>query len=69
MAGIPQARRKARGIVLANLNGPVGDIAGKTAAVAHGETVTLPSERKEITLDSNVLSRYVGPIRCQMADR
>src|ERR1043165_1118189 len=47
-------------IVLANLNGPVGDIADKLAAVAHGETVTLPNERKEITLDSKVLSRYVG---------
>jgi CubicO group peptidase (beta-lactamase class C family) len=47
-------------IVLANLNGPAGDIADKLAAVVHGETVTLPSERKEITLDSRVLSRYVG---------
>jgi len=48
-------------VVLANLNGPAaGDIAGKLAAVARGETVTLPGERKEITLDSKVLSRYVG---------
>jgi CubicO group peptidase (beta-lactamase class C family) len=47
--------------VLANLNGPaVGDIADKLAAIARGETVILPSERKEITLDSKVLSRYVG---------
>lgn len=48
-------------VVLANLNGPAaGDIAGKLAAVAHGETVTLPGERKEITLDSKVLGRYAG---------
>jgi CubicO group peptidase (beta-lactamase class C family) len=47
--------------VLANLNGPaVGDIEGKLAAIARGETVTLPSERREITLDSKVLTRYVG---------
>jgi len=46
------------------MNGPaVGDIAGKLAAVAHGETVTLPGERKEITLDANVLGRYVGVYR------
>jgi CubicO group peptidase (beta-lactamase class C family) len=48
-------------VVLANLNGPaVGDIAGKLAQTARGETVTLTSERKEITLDSKVLSQYVG---------
>ncbi|HTS31405.1 MAG TPA: serine hydrolase [Bryobacteraceae bacterium] len=47
-------------VVLANLNGPVGDIADKLAAVARGETVTLTGERKEITLDSNVLRRYLG---------
>jgi hypothetical protein len=48
-------------VVLANLNGPAaGDMAGKLAAVVHGETVTLPGERKEITLDSKVLSRYLG---------
>jgi len=48
-------------VVLANLNGPaVGDIAAKLAALAHGETVTLPGERQEITLDSKMLSRYVG---------
>jgi hypothetical protein len=48
-------------VVLANLNGPAaGDIADKLAAVALGETVTLPGERKETTLGSTVLSRYVG---------
>jgi hypothetical protein len=30
------------------------------AAIAHGETVTLQSERKEITLDAKALSRYIG---------
>jgi CubicO group peptidase (beta-lactamase class C family) len=48
-------------VALANLNGPAaGDIAGKLAALARGETVTLPGERKEITLDSKALSRYAG---------
>jgi CubicO group peptidase (beta-lactamase class C family) len=39
---------------------PPGEIARKLGALAHGEAVTLPGERKEITVDSNVLSRYVG---------
>src|SRR5262245_10538914 len=47
--------------VLANLNGQAPEpIAEKLAALVHGETVTLQSERKEITLDSKVLSRFVG---------
>lgn len=50
-------------VVLANLNGPASDIAAKLAAVAHGETVTLSGERKEITLDTKVLGRYVGVYR------
>lgn len=51
-------------IVLANLNGPeAGDIAAKLAAVEHGETVTLTSERKEITLNPTQLSRYLGAYR------
>jgi len=51
-------------VVLANLNGPAADdIAGKLAALAHGESVTLPGERKEMTLDSKALSRYVGVYR------
>jgi CubicO group peptidase (beta-lactamase class C family) len=49
-------------VVLANL-GAAGDIAGKLAALAHGETVTLPGERKELTLDPKVLTRYVGVYR------
>lgn len=48
-------------IVLANLNGPAADdIADKLAALAHGQTVTLNSERREITLSPKVLSRYPG---------
>lgn len=48
-------------VVLGNVNGQAPmEIAGKLAALAHGETVTLSSERKEITLDPKVLSRYVG---------
>jgi CubicO group peptidase (beta-lactamase class C family) len=48
-------------VVLGNLNGSAPDqIANQLAALAHGETVTLPRERKEITLDARVLSRYVG---------
>ena len=48
-------------VVLGNLNGRApGDIARNWPRVAHGETVKLPSERKEITLDPKVLGRYVG---------
>ena len=48
-------------VVLGNVNGAApGDIARKLAAIAHGETVKLQSERKEITLDPKVLARYVG---------
>src|SRR5579859_1884884 len=46
--------------VLANLNGPAGQIAGNLAKVAHGEKVVLPTERKEITLPQEVLKQYVG---------
>jgi CubicO group peptidase (beta-lactamase class C family) len=48
-------------VVLGNVTGGApGDIARKLAAIAHGETVKLQSERKEITLDPKVLGRYVG---------
>jgi CubicO group peptidase (beta-lactamase class C family) len=48
-------------VVLGNVTGGApGDIARKLAALAHGETVKLQSERKEITLDPKVLARYVG---------
>ena len=47
--------------VLANMNTPApGQIASQLAAVAHGENVTLQTERKEITVDSKILARYVG---------
>jgi CubicO group peptidase (beta-lactamase class C family) len=47
--------------VLANLNGNAPDqIATKLADLAHGRTVTLTSERKEITLPASTLSKYVG---------
>jgi CubicO group peptidase (beta-lactamase class C family) len=58
-------------IVLRNVTGPgpgPGEISRKLAAVAHGETVKLTSERKEITLDPQVLSRYVGAYRLGPAD-
>jgi CubicO group peptidase (beta-lactamase class C family) len=48
-------------VVLGNVNGQApGDVASKLAAVAHGETVKLQTERKEIKLDPKVLARYVG---------
>jgi CubicO group peptidase (beta-lactamase class C family) len=48
-------------IVLANLNGTgPNEIAHNLAAVLHGEKVVLPSERKEITVASAVLAKYVG---------
>lgn len=51
-------------VVLSNVNGSApGEIAGKLAALVHGEAVKLPGERKEITLDPNQLKRYVGAYR------
>jgi CubicO group peptidase (beta-lactamase class C family) len=47
--------------VLSNVNGPVpGVLAGQLGQLMHGETVTLTSERKEITLPAAALSKYVG---------
>lgn len=46
--------------VLANLNGPVGQIAGNLSKVAHGEKVVLPTERKEIKVSPEILKQYVG---------
>ena len=46
--------------VLANLNGPAGQIAANLAKVAHGEKVELPTERKEITVSPEILKQYVG---------
>jgi CubicO group peptidase (beta-lactamase class C family) len=47
--------------VLANINGPAADQIGRSlGALAHGDTVTLNSERKEIVLPAATLARYVG---------
>ncbi len=48
-------------VVLSNVNGSAPDeIAEKLAAVAHGQTVKLSTERKEISVDPQVLASYVG---------
>lgn len=48
-------------VVLANVVGTVpGEIAAKLAALGRGETVTLQSERKEISIDAKTLQRYTG---------
>jgi len=48
-------------VVLANLNGEAPEaIASRLAAVAHGENVVSPSERKEITVPPAILAKYVG---------
>lgn len=49
-------------VVLENVTGAAapGEIATKLAALSLGEKVTLPGERKEVTLDPKTLSRYVG---------
>jgi len=47
--------------VLANLNGSAPEqIAGQLAAIARGESVQLPSERKEITVSPKILADYAG---------
>jgi CubicO group peptidase (beta-lactamase class C family) len=48
-------------IVLANVNGPAADqMLAQLAAIAHGQTVQLTSERKEIAVPRQTLSAYVG---------
>jgi len=49
-------------VVLENSVGaaPPAEIAGKLAAIARGEAITLTSERKEITLSPDTLRRHVG---------
>jgi CubicO group peptidase (beta-lactamase class C family) len=48
-------------IVLANLNGgAAGEIATRLGAIAHGEKVTLISERREVPLAPAALSAFVG---------
>ena len=45
----------------ANMNGDAPDgIVTRLAAVAHGEKVELPTERKEITVAPKILEQYVG---------
>lgn len=59
MAYYPESRTVV--IVLSNVAGPVPDMLGRQlAALMHGEPVTLPSERKEITLPGETLAKYVG---------
>jgi len=53
--------------VLANLNGNAPEqIASKLAAIALGDAVVLPSEKKEITLSPEILKQYVGTYRLAM---
>jgi CubicO group peptidase (beta-lactamase class C family) len=48
-------------IALANLNGPTPDaLVPQLGGLMHGDTVTLASERKAITLPAETLSKYVG---------
>lgn len=48
-------------IVLSNVNGTVpGTLAGQLGALMHGDSITLTSERKAITLPPATLARYVG---------
>lgn len=50
-------------IILANLNGigfVPGDLVTKLVTVAHGDSVILPSDRKEIVLSNKVLNKFAG---------
>lgn len=48
-------------IVLSNVNGTVpGTLAGQLGALMHGESVTLTTERKAITVPAATLAKYVG---------
>ena len=48
-------------VALSNLSGVAPqEIVSRLAAVAHGEKVELASERKEITVATKILERYVG---------
>ena len=51
-------------VVLSNLVGSaLGPISTRLTALAHGETITLQSERQEITLAPEALGRYEGTYR------
>jgi CubicO group peptidase (beta-lactamase class C family) len=47
-------------IVLDNLSGEPTAISMKLAAVVHGEKVILPPDRKEVTVSTSALAKYVG---------
>lgn len=48
-------------IVLANVNGPTADeLASQLGAIAHGDHITLTSERKEKVVPATVLATYTG---------
>jgi CubicO group peptidase (beta-lactamase class C family) len=48
-------------VVLGNVNGNAPQqIAGKLTALAHGEAIVLPSERKAVKVSLKVLEQYVG---------
>jgi CubicO group peptidase (beta-lactamase class C family) len=52
--------------VLANLNGPTTDEMGrKLGALVHGDAVKLTSDRKEVPLSRDRLTRYVGTYELQ----
>jgi hypothetical protein len=51
-------------ITLANLNGNIPQqLEDKLAALAHGDSVTLPPVRREITMDPSILAKYEGTHR------
>lgn len=48
-------------VVIGNLNiSPAQEIAGLLGALAHGDTIQLPSERNVLTLTPDILAKYVG---------
>jgi len=48
-------------VVLGNVaSAAPGEIAAKLSALAHGETVTLPAERKEVQVAPQILAKYAG---------
>ena len=59
MAYFPESKMTV--VALSNLNGPApGPIVAKLGALAHGDSVQLNSERKEISLAPDTLKKYVG---------
>lgn len=47
-------------VVLSNMSGGADEVAAKLGALALGEVVTLPSERKPVAVPKGVLEKYVG---------